>query len=583
MNLDETKKNDKNGSESAKSTMMSVHAVPFVPKNISSVSPQRELSVDAPEFVGRMNGISLIDGEYVSPSKSLSVNAQEFVPKSFCTPPSNGYDMFSNPLLELHHTIEVLKTCSPNDFDHIVQPFIASLSDVTHDSAFIEALLDEIFNQTLYQPNFRYFAARICKSLMENMLPSSETFEQLLLSRCCSFFNDLTMNLTTEMDDDAYLSTFAELLAELIINLKESVLIVQELPDLVKQLLGILLDRCNDQTLGVVTRILKMTGSVFSEHNIDIEDILTQAKTCTENINSPQALLLKSVVRQLSKHSVKPPHNNSNSLLMLSRARNYGIDLEPIYFDHAGQEFSAEEKEMIDRSNEQTTTEDSSYSNDQENNSSDVGDDEMDPEIEAAFDQFLRELDDSIVSPTLAPNGVPLSFTNGHSQISPSHSESQEPPKSVDSRQVNFTYLENQVMNRPGFLDVPNAVMRSQPSSQYIPNPPPQSIVYPNLPIQNSQYFNSMPALFNVGQPLNIPPPLLPSPSYPSVGSMANWSMPHGSSIPSNMISLGFYNGGGAQHLSPQSVAAARLDDNDSFALLSNSYLNGMPPARDFC
>ncbi|KAM3610872.1 uncharacterized protein V6R79_009963 [Siganus canaliculatus] len=391
---------------------------PFSENNTSTASdgtvdfkkpskPQQSANANSTSGSRRSN-----DAETILKSSTLSASAPEFVPTG-ANPYGDGafYDdvegYYSEPTLAdmvadfLGHL-----SSSPGSFESDIEYIAEVLNSWVTTEELLNELVELIFTQSTAIPNFSYTGARVCNYLSHhlNISPASGNFRQLLLKRCRIEFEQRDAAVRGDTDTQKKLHSFVLFLGELYLNLevksgKGSPNRADILLLALNDLLISLFNNPVDANLICAVKLLKLTGSVLDdtwkeggkpymeEHVRRIENILLDA-TCSRDVRQ---MLLKLVelrssdwgrVRVAAAASNATPDNDPNYFMN-----------EPTFYTEDGTPFTAADPEYAEKYQEILDRQDYFHDIDGENGNEiyDNSEDEMEPEIEEAFENFCLE------------------------------------------------------------------------------------------------------------------------------------------------------------------------------------------------
>ncbi|XP_041957651.1 polyadenylate-binding protein-interacting protein 1 isoform X1 [Alosa alosa] len=343
-------------------------------------------------------------------SSKLSVNAPEFYPSSYTyeeleyEDSSDGYYPPST-LAELVQEILSHLNSSPGSFEFDIENITATLNEwVTTEETLVE-LVELIYTQSTSIPNFSYTGARLCNHLSHNLAisPASGNFRQLLLKRCRTEYEQRDQAVRGDEETQKNFHSYVLFLGELYLNLEvkspkgpptRAVILLTALKDLSIALMS----NPVDGNLICAVKLLKLTGSVLEDawketgkSDMDelvqrIENVVLDA-TCSSRDVKQMLLRLVELrssnwgrVHTASASSEATPDNDPN--YFMNEPTFYTADGTP--FTAADPDYSEKYQEILDREG---------YDDYEENGNDtfDTEDDEMDPEIEEAFEKFCLE------------------------------------------------------------------------------------------------------------------------------------------------------------------------------------------------
>lgn len=344
-------------------------------------------------------------------SSKLSASAPEFVPGGInpyedptCYDDGERYygeatlaDMVTDFLGHL--------SSSPGSFESDVDYITAVLNDWVTTEELLKELVELIYTQSTAIPNFSYTGARLCNYLSHHLTisPPNGNFRQLLLQRCRKEYEQRDVAVRGDTDTQKKFHSFVLFLGELYLHLeiksgkgppKRADILLTGLKDLMNSLFS----NPVDANLICAVKLLKLTGSVLDDawkesgkpHMEEliqrIETILLDA-TCSRDVRQ---MLLKLVelrssdwgrVRAAAAASNATPENDPNYFMN-----------EPTFYTEDGTPFTAADPEYAEKYQEILDRQD--YFHDiYGENGNEVYDfeDEMEPEIEEAFESFCLE------------------------------------------------------------------------------------------------------------------------------------------------------------------------------------------------
>ncbi|NXA32418.1 PAIP1 protein, partial [Eudromia elegans] len=350
----------------------------------------------------------------------LSANAPEFYPSGYnpnfavsiylssFEDGCDGYLTLTEYVQDfLNHLTE-----QPGSFETEIEQFAETLNGwVTTDEA-LQELVELIYQQATSVPNFSYMGARLCNYLSHHLTinPQSGNFRQLLLQRCRTEYENRDQAAKGDETTRKQFHAFVLFLAELYLNLeikgtKGQVTRAEVLQAGLGELLNALFSNPVDNNLICAVKLLKLTGSVLEDawkekgkNEMDemiqrIENVVLDAN-CSRDVKQ---MLLKLVELRSSNwgrvHATSPyreatPENDPNYFMN-----------EPTFYTSDGVPFTAADPDYQEKYQELLERED--LFPDYEENGTDLSgagdpyfddiDDEMDPEIEEAYEKFCLE------------------------------------------------------------------------------------------------------------------------------------------------------------------------------------------------
>jgi len=369
----------------------SPEAKPFIPKNFS---------VDAKPFVPR----SFVPINYISAGSSvnnvsLSAAAPEFYPKTqthITRIEEITTGQAVDVVADIQWAIQVLTT-NPANFDDVMSSLTALplLAENRIDDIVLDAIVDEIFNNSVNVKNFRYTGARMCGHLMAHLQPSFGVRFQTFLINRCQRERDFLRNALS-IDNLQRLIGFTLFLGELVVNTKDVVSggIITDLPEYIMLLLYWLIHMLSDASAVCIVQVLKLTGPVLEQYASGMQDMCVR-------------------INGVAFDPRTPPHIRMMFMnVMQLRSSNWGRNItEPAtsttqpqqhqpYVTYADGSSGSSEPYFFDENTLCDDFDNMSNFTDSDGGASPTaglpaeywaGDEMMDPEMAAAFEVFLAE------------------------------------------------------------------------------------------------------------------------------------------------------------------------------------------------
>ncbi|XP_060763659.1 polyadenylate-binding protein-interacting protein 1 [Neoarius graeffei] len=352
-------------------------------------------------------------GQTAVSESRLSAHAPEFIPSSY-TPvqddvyEEDGYDSYYSELSLADLVQDILShlNSSPGSFETDIGNITATLNHWVTTEETLQELVELIFTQSTSMPNFTYTGARLCNYLSHHLTlsPVSKNFRQLLLQRCQTEYEQRQQALMGDEETERKFHTYVLFLGELYLNLqvksgKGTMSRAEVLLGALKDLMDTLISHPKDRNLICAIKLLKLTGSVLEDawkqsgkSHMDeliqkIEGILLDAQ-CSRDVRQ---MLLKLVelrssnwgrVQVAAAYSEATPDNDPNYYMN-----------EPTFYTADGTPFTAADPDYSEKYQEILEREDY-FPEFYEENGNEVPygeEDEMEPEIEEAFEKFCLE------------------------------------------------------------------------------------------------------------------------------------------------------------------------------------------------
>lgn len=359
------------------------------------------------------------DGESVVMTSTLSASAPEFVPFGMGTyeepPYYDNNESYNDSYSESYYSEASLAdtvtsfldhlSSSPGTFDADVEEMTSLLNSWVTTEELLKELVELIFTQSTAIPNFSYTGARLCNYLSHHLalVPQSGNFRQLLLQRCRIEYEKRDAAVQGNPEAQKKFHSFVLFLGELYLNLEIKSLKgppnrADILLSALKDLLECLLSHPVDSNLICAVKLLKLTGSILDDawkksgqqHMEElvkrIENILLDA-TCSRDVRQ---MLLKLVeLRSSDWGRVYAAAAASNATP--DNDPNYFMN-EPTFYTEDGTPFTAADPEYAEKYQELLERQDYFHDVYGENGNEEYDfEDEMDPEIEEAYESFCLE------------------------------------------------------------------------------------------------------------------------------------------------------------------------------------------------
>lgn len=347
-------------------------------------------------------------------NSKLSAAAPEFVPGCYTSFQDDAYSDESEgyyaeaSLADLVQDFVSHLNSSPGSFESEIEYITDTLNSWVTTEEILRELVELIYVQSTSIPNFAYTGARLCNHLSHHirLTPPNGNFRHLLLHRCQTEYEQREQAARGDPETQKKFHSYVLFLGELYLNLelksrKGTPGRADVLLGALKELLNTLFSHPDDPNLMCAVKLLKLSGSILDDTWKEkgqsdmkeiikkIEDILLDAK-CSRDVRE---MLLKLVELQSSNwgrvhttavSSDATPDNDPNYFMN-----------EPTFYTADGTPFTAADPEYSDKYQEILDREDYFPDAYEENGNESFNDDddEMDPEIEEAFEKFCMESD----------------------------------------------------------------------------------------------------------------------------------------------------------------------------------------------
>uniref|UniRef100_A0A8C7N3Q5 Polyadenylate-binding protein-interacting protein 1 n=1 Tax=Oncorhynchus kisutch TaxID=8019 RepID=A0A8C7N3Q5_ONCKI len=331
----------------------------------------------------------------------LSANAPEFYPASFSpyeeSVSEDGSDGYYTEmtLAELVEEFLSYLNSSPGSFETDIEHMVNMLNSWVTTEETLQELVELIYTQSTAIPNFAYTGARLCNFLSHNLVlsPASGNFRQLLLKRCRTEYEQRDVAVRGDQETQKKFQAYVLFLGELYLRLevksakgppsRAEILLIA-----LRELMNALFSNPVDGNLICAVKLLKLTGSVLEDvwkekgkSDMDqlvqrIENIVLDAQCSRMSLRSTLQTALPS--QQPTLVSI------STLFIKVKPCKSFALSLKVCF---CVTEYSEKYQDILDR-------EDDCFPEDCEENGNESSfndEDEMDPEIEEAFEKFCLE------------------------------------------------------------------------------------------------------------------------------------------------------------------------------------------------
>jgi hypothetical protein len=375
-------------------------AAPFTPKS-GSVSSTEAQETKTSEEDTVDNAAAAIASKSQT-TYALSVDAPEFFPRNY---KANG--MSRSPAFdavgEVRQAIARL-TATPADLHQVMVPLVELFVLKVTDEQTLAAIVEELFVQSIREPNFRYTSARMCSCLSERLqLSSGASFQAYLVNRCLAEFDYYQQMAGTNL---ATLIGFTLFLSELLLNMRDTETghVIVHFPQQIAQLVSVLLGyRAQSEiALHCVIQVLKLTGAVLEENISCMDDIFIQIRARVVDPDTPQQLraMLVSVIElrasNWGRNETERTVGAGDSMVGRNNLPRSQLSADQVYYSTSNMSFVVDDADGASGLSEGGWLTDSatgSVTNVHELIPTEywVGNDTMDPETAAAYEQFITE------------------------------------------------------------------------------------------------------------------------------------------------------------------------------------------------
>ncbi|KAM4745716.1 polyadenylate-binding protein-interacting protein 1 [Anableps anableps] len=355
------------------------------------------------------------DVDSVVRTSQLSASAPEFVPFGMGTYEEPLYYDDNECYSESYYSGDSLAdtvtdflchlSSSPGSFESDVEEITSMLNCWVTTEELLKELVELIFTQSTAIPNFSYTGARLCNYLSHHLTlsPQSGNFRQLLLQRCRIEYEQRNEAVKGSPEAQKKFHSFVLFLGELYLNLEiksakgppnRADILLSALKDLLESLLS----HPVDANLICAVKLLKLTGSILDDAwkkigKPHMEELVQRIKTVLLDATCSRD------VRQMLLKLVELRSSNWGRVCSAAAASNATPDNDPNYFMNEptfytedGTPFTAADPEYAEKYQELLERQDYFHDVYGENGNEEYDiEDEMDPEIEEAYENFCLE------------------------------------------------------------------------------------------------------------------------------------------------------------------------------------------------
>ncbi|XP_021928244.1 polyadenylate-binding protein-interacting protein 1 isoform X1 [Zootermopsis nevadensis] len=307
---------------------------------------------------------------------------------------SNPASENKEELITTNHLIEVMQhlTVHPGKFDVLITPLVDTFSCWLGDEDKVSYIVNAIVEQSITEPNFRYNGARFC-SFLNNEFPPGErsTFRAYLLNRCKEEHVQISNYIHTH---PRRLHGFVLFMAELFMQLECAKGYGERITILGTALvedLSLLITEPTSENIKCTCQVLKLAGQP-----LDVQEPVIMNEVMESLLHLLNNPMVESNVRHLisSVFELRRAGWGDASGFMpntsTTQPSNPCLQNYPVFYGPDGQIMTPEESQFLEESVGRIP--DSEEYDDCSEDGDIVWepDDEMDEEIQAAFEQFLN-------------------------------------------------------------------------------------------------------------------------------------------------------------------------------------------------
>ncbi|XP_067885241.1 polyadenylate-binding protein-interacting protein 1 [Heterodontus francisci] len=345
----------------------------------------------------------------------LSASAPEFYPPGFVAMPSKAvpdeaFADFEIPsdltVADYLHDFLSLLTSHPGSFELEIVQFTEMMNGWVNTDEALQEVVEIIYQQATTVPNFTYTGARLCNYLSQNLTINlrNSNFRQLLLQRCQTEYAKRDEAVKGDEKARKKFHSFVLFLGELYLNLEVkgangAPVRAEILQTGLCELLNSLFSQPVDDNLICAVKLLKLTGSVLedawkTQGKSDMAEIIQRIEnvvldsSCSRDVKQ---MLLKLVelrssnwgrVHTAATYSEATPENDPNYYMN-----------EPVFYSAEGIPLTPADPDYLEKYQEMIDREElfQGYSDEDGDAYLDDSENEMDPEMEEAFEKFCAE------------------------------------------------------------------------------------------------------------------------------------------------------------------------------------------------
>uniref|UniRef100_A0A8B9GXA6 Polyadenylate-binding protein-interacting protein 1 n=1 Tax=Astyanax mexicanus TaxID=7994 RepID=A0A8B9GXA6_ASTMX len=265
---------------------------------------------------------------------------------------------------------------SPGSFEFEIEYITATLNSWVTSEETLHELVELIFTQSTSMQNFAYTGARLCNHLSHHisLSPSTGNFRQLLLQRCRTEFQQRDQAVVGDDVTQRRFHSYVFFLGELYLNLevksgKGPPTRADILQMALKQLMDTLFSNPADANLICAVKLLKLTGSILEDSwkqsgKPHMEEIFQRIRNVLLDVQC------KRDVKQMLLQLVELRSSNWGRVYTAAAVSEATPDNDPNYYMVPNQIQHLTRYTLL---------------------LSDADEDEMDSEIEEAFEKFCQE------------------------------------------------------------------------------------------------------------------------------------------------------------------------------------------------
>lgn len=284
---------------------------------------------------------------------------------------SNGFcDYDPNPTSDMLRLKQIISSLInyPGQFDDLFMVFMETIHPYFEDVLAMSEIVELLVSEAINSPNFRYNGARLCWWVEQ---------------KCPEFRAELHLRCQKQLQENSNLQSVVLFIAELYTQLPHDGLYGTLLIDSLKKLLSF----GGNDSVKYVCQALKLTGySLEQNHKQALDDLFVQLRSVRSGLTGSALVLLNSVINlresNWGRSAVESTHNSESS----DYDQDYEEMVNGILYETEDHELTNEEHEFL-----MANATNGEYIIDNEDPDALCDPEpEMDEEIQAAFEEFLK-------------------------------------------------------------------------------------------------------------------------------------------------------------------------------------------------
>ncbi|XP_075169468.1 polyadenylate-binding protein-interacting protein 1-like [Haematobia irritans] len=302
-----------------------------------------------------------------------------------------------NIALDYLQTVIQCLNQNPGQFDTIATRFITIFDGMENNHYVLSIAMEDIFNESIKNPNFRYMGARLY-NLLHMLNPSKDSLFHTFL-KCKLDYHQEEMRNYIQTNQQGKVRETALFLAELYMQLRGDDSRIYLIAENIVYSLKQLLQHVTADNVRCICLTLKLAGYDLSQDcSEDIKEIISSLDTI--NMENPGKYPLASNVISLQKNNWGRKVSGSDSLADAESSKPpepLRISDDPVFYGPDGREITAEECEFLTNGANNDAAAAAGGVNGSSDNEDELGelDPEMDEETERDYKLFLKQANNS--------------------------------------------------------------------------------------------------------------------------------------------------------------------------------------------